>query len=154
MFKLKVYKWCHWYPVLKCRELLNRGALNCRDHCMTIRNWTNRKVFNSMYYHVTEGEPCVRWISYRPYIIKLQAFIPHRNHRTRVLWISSVSLLLVHQRLQWPLKVWIGIGVTKDYAVFNVATWNRGTWLTALITTQVGGNSAIVIRGSGLKSEI
>ncbi len=29
-----MYKWCHWYPVLKCRELLNRGVLNRRDHCI------------------------------------------------------------------------------------------------------------------------
>ncbi len=27
-----IYEWCHWYPVLKCRELLNRGVLNRRDH--------------------------------------------------------------------------------------------------------------------------
>ena len=34
MFILKIYEWCHWYPVLKCMELLNRGVLNRRDHCM------------------------------------------------------------------------------------------------------------------------
>ncbi len=38
MFILKTYEWCHWYPVLKCRELLNRGVLNCRDHCITYRS--------------------------------------------------------------------------------------------------------------------
>ena len=24
---LKIYEWCHLHPVLKCRELLNRGGL-------------------------------------------------------------------------------------------------------------------------------
>ncbi len=33
IFILKIYNWCHWYPVLKCREFLNRGVLNRRDHC-------------------------------------------------------------------------------------------------------------------------
>ncbi len=33
---LEIYKWFHWYPVLKCRELLNRGVLNHRDHCIYI----------------------------------------------------------------------------------------------------------------------
>ncbi len=31
---LKIYKWCHLYPALKCRELLNRGVLNRRDRCI------------------------------------------------------------------------------------------------------------------------
>ena len=31
---LKIYKLCYSYPVLKCRELLNRGVLNRRDHCI------------------------------------------------------------------------------------------------------------------------
>ncbi len=31
-----MYRWCHWYPVLKYRELLNRGVLNRRDHCTRI----------------------------------------------------------------------------------------------------------------------
>ncbi len=31
---LQIYKWCYWYPVLKCRELLNRGVLNRGDHCI------------------------------------------------------------------------------------------------------------------------
>ncbi len=33
IFILKIYKWCHWYPMLKCRELINRGVFNCRNHC-------------------------------------------------------------------------------------------------------------------------
>ncbi len=36
MFILKIYEWSHRYPVLKCRELLNRGVLNCRDHCTLV----------------------------------------------------------------------------------------------------------------------